>query len=186
MLISSQNALSSFSSRVLHLPSFLYRLFPLQLRSHPPPPPTPQTLPLLSPPPLGRSCGTLWRRSVHRTHVFTRMSHPRTRRYSPHALRPRHVFPGPLSVARRKVDAYRSTFLVRVFALFLSPIVYLHSSGAHAEQGPREVPLNYRTNGREQLPSSLVSCGRVSKARRADRDASTCGRWRWFSHGLCD
>jgi hypothetical protein len=44
---------------------------------------------------------------------------------------------GPLSVERRKIHAYRSTLLVRFFAVsvvpFLSPIGYLSRSRAHAE-----------------------------------------------------
>jgi len=53
--------------------------------------------------------------------------------------------------------------MVRVFALFLSPIVYLHRSGPHPEQELRTVPLNYRANSQKQLPRSFVSYGCVSQ-----------------------
>ena len=42
----------------------------------------------------------------------------------------------PLSAARRKGDAYRRAFLVRVFTFSLTLIVYMNLSVAHAEQEP--------------------------------------------------
>jgi hypothetical protein len=58
---------------------------------------------------------------------------------------------------------------------FLSPIVYLYHSGAHAGRRPCAVPLNYRANGRERLPRPFVPCGSISKARMVDTDDSSFG-----------
>ncbi|KAH9015862.1 hypothetical protein EDB85DRAFT_787299 [Lactarius pseudohatsudake] len=46
----------------------------------------------------------------------------------------------------KETHTYMSEFLVRVSALFISPIIYLYYSGSHAEQGLRVVPLNYSAN----------------------------------------
>ena len=56
------------------------------------------------------------------------------------------LFSRPLSVARRKRDACRSAFLVRVLLSFSTRIVYLYRSGGHEEQEPGTVPLKCRTN----------------------------------------
>ena len=174
--------ISQFSSWVEHL--LVCRLLPPQRSAlswrtsstHTPTIPTgPSTAhrvqrsrsPLFRRPPFGRSCGTLCLPSVH----HTRFPHTRgdvTCMYSVVKIR--------LSVERRKGDVYGSAYLARVFALFPSPTIYLRCSGAHAEQEPSAVPLNYRA----RLPGArpIVSCGRISKTRCVDRDASSRGRCR--------
>ena len=54
----------------------------------------------------------------------------------------------PLSVVRRKRDACRSAFTVRLL-LFPLPFVYLYRSAEHSEQELSAVPLSYSPNGRE-------------------------------------
>jgi hypothetical protein len=53
-----------------------------------------------------------------------------------HVLRPQQAFANPVSGDEER-DACKSTLLVRIFAMFLSPIVDLHLSRAN-----RHIPLD--------------------------------------------
>ena len=59
-----------------------------------------------------------------------------------HALRPQHLF--PVSQRRGEKSCLMSVFLVRIFALLISPIVHSHRSGAHTEREPGAVSLSSR------------------------------------------
>jgi hypothetical protein len=65
----------------------------------------------------------------HPIHPITSRACPTADCARQHAyIRSSTIASGPLSVARNEIDACRSTFMVRVFALFFSLIVYLHHS----------------------------------------------------------
>ena len=131
------------SSRSCHLPCYLYPLFPPQPRrtsirfppdSSPPnlskPIQTPRP-PLFRRPPLGASCGTLQRRPVSRK----RLSYHPMYVLIAHSLNT--FFQTPVSDDQKR-DAYRSPFLVRVFAFFFSDRL-LAPLRRHTEQDSCEV-----------------------------------------------
>ena len=103
--------------------------------------------------------------------LFSRLSYWHPRRCNSHALCAQHLFPDPRQQRGEKRDACRIAFPVRVFlVIFITTIVYLYCSRAHAGQKPCAVPLNRRAHRQE-----CVSCRRISKTRRVDGDASSFG-----------
>ena len=86
---------------------------------------------------------------------------------------------GSLSVVS-EIDSCRSTFMVRVFTLFLSIIIYLHCS-VHCRTRALVVPIN----SRDPVNSLSLCLGDVLEASnpkgRIHKDASSRNRWEHFS-----
>ena len=78
---------------------------------------------------LGRSCSNPWWCSVYRTHACHTCAHYDTTRI--HSVFDAFFYVSGENKMRRIYSM--SVFTVRLFAVFLSPIVYLHHSGAHAD-----------------------------------------------------
>ena len=131
----------------------------------------PFPLPQALPPLLTPTCKKL----RHSLAAFLRLTH---------AHRPQYVFSNPCQWGGEGGDAYRNALLVRVIALFVSPILYLHLSGAYTRQECLTLPLDYGAKRSRDTTTFLLISRTYSKV-KGDNDSPSCGPRRGFSHVLC-